>query len=213
MLGPGCHGPQGHAAHRVNEELLPALAAAGGAVDLDRLRHVAKAPQAQRLELDRLHSLGRLEGCFGQQHLRTAGLGGHARRQVDGGAEPASLPLHGGTGVHPDADLGEVRRVRGPLDHAETELDGAGGIIEAQHQGVPNRLCLAAAKAGQPRAHRARELADQVGGSLVTVDLGQCREAGQIREGERVLGRSQPLVQGSVSDVVSEYACPESGAG
>ena len=81
--------------------------------------------------------------------------------------------------------------------HAQTH--GIGGIGDMDHDCVADRLHLVGAVLRQKSANTPAELSGRVGGELVTVDLGQGDEAGQVRKQEGVLSLPHRLKLASQS--------------
>jgi hypothetical protein len=76
---------------------------------------------------------------------------------------------------------------------AEPEPDRRRRVAGPEHQRIPDGLDLVGVMGGQQPPHGHTEPADQVGGLLVPMGLGQGGEAREIREQEGLCYRLGPL--------------------
>jgi hypothetical protein len=76
---------------------------------------------------------------------------------------------------------------------AEPEPDRRRRVAGPEHQRIPDGLDLVGVMGGQQPPHGHTEPADQVGGLLVPMGLGQGGEAREVRKQERLHGRLRTL--------------------
>src|SRR5437879_1180096 len=159
-----------------------------GAVNEDRERDVSEHSLADGLERDRAAAKRAFAGGggdgVGDEHMARPGERGDARGDVHGGAEEVAGALDGGAVVDADAD-GRVglRGKRAGCD-PRPRADRLGGVGDAHHHGVAERLddvriraeLLLDAEAKAPRKR---------GGSGVAVRLGVGSERDDVDEQER----------------------------
>jgi len=153
--------------------------------------HVAQHALADGLKCDRAAAQRALAGgsgeCVRDEHLARRRERGDARGDVDGGAEEIAVALDGRSIVHADADgrVGGRGKCAGGDPHARRGR--AGGIGDAHHDGVAERLddvgvgaeLLLDAEAQAPR---------EGGGGGVAVRLGVGGERDDVGEQERRRG-------------------------
>src|SRR5438270_11142925 len=160
-------------------------------VERNGSRDVAQHALAARLQHDVLATQGPLARgapeLVRHEHLAGAGEGGNARGNVDGGAEEVAVALDGGTVVDTDANARVARPRESALRDARAGGDSLGGIGDAHHDGVAERLDDVRVDA-QLLLDAEAQARGELGGGEVAVLLGVGGEADDVGEQERCGG-------------------------
>jgi hypothetical protein len=95
--------------------------------------------------------------------------------------------------VHAHPHQGEAVLGADLVHDTQGQPDRGRRVAGPEHQRIPDGLDLLGLVLGEQLAHSRREPADQVGGVLVPVGLGQRGEAREVREQERLRCQLGPL--------------------